>query len=367
MTLTDLCRRAFLGMIGTALVALGLYVALCSQQVFGVLRRALGVSGALLVVWALGTPASASELAASVPVGTGGIVMHDASETLSRYCRRDPTGRLWFNAPGGASFELVTSVSDPSIVNKGDGEFHAYDAAEVRATLAAVRYPLDRISVEIFLLPYPRAGALESAAGPGLILLAPGVRPLSREHQHSELTHELGHIVQYARMPDHDAASWAAYRSLRGIDDPSVYFAGAPHADRPHEIFAEDFRALFGDPLANYSQTVENSSITPPSQVAGLSSFIQSLTGGPLPVALAPIVNPVRGAVEFMRSGTSDSPLDLFDVTGRRLATLAPVAVQGGTAWHWNGRGAAGQRFSGTAFARLRRGDGAVARVTVLN
>lgn len=367
MTLPDFCRRAFLGMIGTALVALGLYVALCSHQVFSVLRRALGVSGALLVVWALGTPASASELANAAQVGTGGIVIHDAAETLSRYCRRDPTGRLWFAAPAGASYELLTSVSDPSIVNKGDGEFHAYDAAEVRATLASVRYPLDHITVEIFLLPYPRAGALESAAGPGLILLAPGVRPLSREHQHSELTHELGHIVQYARMPDHDAASWAAYRALRGIDDASVYFASAPHADRPHEIFAEDFRALFGDPLANYSQTVENSAIAPPSQVAGLSSFIQKLTGGPLSVVLAPILNPVWGAVEFVRSGTSDSPLDLFDVAGRRLATLAPVAVQGGTAWRWNGGDAGGRRFSGTAFARLRSGDGAVSRITVLN
>ena len=47
---------------------------------------------------------------------------------------------------GGARYELVPSAADPAITNAGDGAFHPFDVAEVRSTLAAVRYPLERIS-----------------------------------------------------------------------------------------------------------------------------------------------------------------------------------------------------------------------------
>ncbi len=364
MSLTDICRRAFFGILGTALIAMMVYLAFYSHLLYAAVRRALGLACLALVAAALAGTASADELAIRPASGAAGITIHDAGESLRGYCHRDAQGRLWFSAPGGASFELVASVDDPSIVNKGDGAFHAFDAAEVRATLSAVRYDLSRINADVFILPFPRAGALESAAGPGLILLAPGVLPLSREHQHAELVHELGHVVQYARMPDRDAARWGAYRALRGIADPAVYSAEAPHAFRPHEIFAEDFRALFGDPLANYSHSVENSRIVPPAQVFGLESFLAGLAAGPLPVALAPSANPVRGAVEFLRSGSSGAALDLFDVSGRRLATVMPSSVSGATVWRWDGV-AGGQRFAGPVFARLR-GEGDAARVTLL-
>ena len=64
------------------------------------------------------------------------------------------------------------------------------------------------------------------------------------------------------RIPD-DADGWTRYRALRGIGGASVCNASAPHADRPHEIFAEDFRPFGGD-LANYSGTIENRGSHPP-------------------------------------------------------------------------------------------------------
>src|SRR5258707_5060384 len=131
----------------------------------------------------------------------------------------------------------------------GDGAFQAFDPAEVNAAMADVRFPLREVSAEVFILPYPRRASLESAAGPGLILLSPGVRMLSREHQHSEFVHELGHVVQYALLPDADGSGWAQYARMRGLE-PGVNSASAPHANRPHEIWAEDFRALFGGAAA---------------------------------------------------------------------------------------------------------------------
>lgn len=329
-------------------------------------RTLVGALGTLIGAAALALAAHASEI--STPANARGFVIHGPDETLRNYCRLDAEQVLWFELPGGTRFQLVTSAFDPAILNSGDGQFHPYDEVEVRAALAAVRFPLERIGAEIFLLPYPRRLGLESAAGPGLILLAPGVRALSPEHQHAELVHELGHVVQYALMPDTDQDAWARYRILRGIQDLSLYNASSPHADRPHEIFAEDFRSLFGDPLATYSGTIENAALIPSAQVAGLNEFIGGLAGvAQTPGALVASPNPARGPLTFTRRGVQPAPLDLFDIAGRTLATLEPTVVAGAVLWTWDGRTPAGRAGSpALVFARVRGERGKAARVTLL-
>ena len=322
------------------------------------------VAGALLLV----PPAArANEIAAQGVPTSVGIVVHDATETLRDWCRTDDLGVLWLELPGGARYELVTSIEDPAIANRGDGSFHPFDAAEVVAALAAVSYPLDGIAADVFILPYPRRLGLSSAAGAGLILRSPGVYPLPREQQHTEVVHELGHVVQRADLPDTDEPGWRRYRSLRGILDTVVYSAAAAHADRPHEIFAEDFRALFGGALANTSGTIENAGLTPPAEVPGLEAFMLSLAGAPLAVTLGAAPNPGRGPVAFTRGGlVAAVALDLFDASGRRLATLQPVPFGDGQRWTWDGRDAGGRRVEpGVVFARTRDGA-ATARVILL-
>jgi hypothetical protein len=187
-----------------------------------------------------------------------------------------------------------------------------------------------------------------------------------RAQQHAEFVHELGHVVQYTRMPDQDATAWSRYRTLRGITDVRVYCDTAAHADRPHEIFAEDFRALFGGPLANSTGNIENAVLTPPTQVAGLADFMLSLSGPPLTVTLGARPNPARGAVLFSRKGSAPVALDLFDLAGRRLATVAPETFSDGVRWNWDGRDDSGRRASpGVVFARTRDGSSS-ARVTLL-
>jgi hypothetical protein len=337
-------------------------------------RLLVGLAGTLLGFAALVLTARADEVASgdsSGPVGppvsiarADGFVIHDAVETLRGFCATDSSGVLWFRLPGGASWELVTSATDPAIANPGDGSFHPFAPAEVRAALDGIGYPLRGAGAVIFLLPYPRRVALQSAAGPGLILLAPGVQPLSAEHQHAELTHEMGHVVQYALMPDADDAAWEGYRRLRGIADVTVYNAAAPHADRPHEIFAEDFRATFGDPLARYSGTIENPALALPASVPGLERFMLGLAGPAVSLAITP--NPTHGATRFMRVGNTAAPLELFDLNGRRIAALTPVAVPGGTQWCWDGRDARGRRASpGVFFARERGQPARATRFTL--
>jgi hypothetical protein len=313
-----------------------------------------------------GETAAASELRASA-ANVSGVIVHDASETLRDYCRSDG-GRLFLELPGGTRWELVTSTTDPIVTNPGDGSFHAFERDEVRAALSEVSFPLQHVSAEVFILPYPRRLSLESAAGPGLILLSPGVRALSREHQHSEFVHELGHVVQYALFPDQDADGWAEYGRMRGLD-AARFNAQAPHADRPHEIWAEDFRALFGGPLANSNATIENASLAYPTQVKGLDSFMQGLAFG-VSSRPAPRLTASRfawGAMSFSRGGSQSAALDIFDAAGRRLAALEPSVGSGGVSWRWDGRDASGRSVrASVVYARPRDGVGGTARVTLL-
>ncbi len=328
------------------------------------LRAARGLFGTLGGSLLFAALAQGSELPAAGEAS--GLAIHGPEETLRDFCVMQE-GRLWLLLPGGARYELVTSTSDPAIANPGDGSFHPFEETQVRAALAALRCPIGRVCADVFLLPYPRRAGLESGAGPQLILLSPGVRPLTPEHQHAEFTHELGHVVQYARMPDAAVADWARYRELRGITDVAVYNESAPHADRPHEIFAEDFRALIGGSLATYSGTVENPDLAPPASVAGLEDFMRELAGE---TRLAPdrglacFPNPSSEAVSFAGAGGEAGPLDVYDLAGRRVAVLPPVAAAGAVTWRWDGRDLTGAPVGAGVFLARARDGGSALRVT---
>ena len=295
----------------------------------------------------------ANEVLASV--ASQGLRIVASDEVLREFCEWSKDGVLWFRLPGGPAFELITSTADASIANPGDGSFHPFDESVVREAIAQVRFPLKGLHADVYLLPYPRRGGLDSGAGPGLILLSPGVAPISTEQQHAEFIHELGHVVQYRWLPDGDRR-WSDYRRHRGIEDGSVFSASAHHANRPHEIFAEDFRALFGGSMATYSGSIENASLAHPAVVPGLELFLLSLPeGAPVATRLSAGANPARGPVAFAIAGVSESALELFDVTGRRIATIAPVAAGAQTVWQWDGRDAGGRAIpSGMVMARVR-------------
>lgn len=357
-----LIRRALIGMLATGVGVLALAMSGRMTGFFDVVRRALTHVGVWLALALLvAAPARADELSAAGG-GVRGLVIHGPDEVLAGWCSSDGEGRLWLALPGGARFELVTSTSDPAIVNPGDGTFHPFDPAEVRAALDAVTFPLGAVSAHVFVLPFPRRLGLESAAGPGLILLSPGVLPIAREVQHAEVAHELGHVVQHAVLPDTDLEGWQRYRDLRGIGDVTRYSADGAHADRPHEIFAEDFRALFGGSLANYAGTIENATLAHPNQVAGLEGFLRGLSFGlPAATSLRAWPNPARGPLTFARAGATATALDLFDAAGRRIVTLPPGSSADRVTWRWDGRDEAGGMVpAGVLLARARDGGPAL-------
>jgi hypothetical protein len=174
-------------------------------------------------------------------------------------------------------------------------------------------------------------------------------------------------VIQYGEMPDVDSELWTEYRELRGITDAGRYSPDASHPDRPHEIFAEDFRALFGDALANYSGSIENGALCMPQSVSGLDAFMLRLAGvTPAAGRLEAYPNPSHGPLSFRRVGGAGTTLDLFDLAGRRIASVEPVAVAGSWVWRWDGADADGRRVApGVLLARPRGGTEPALRIVV--
>ena len=194
-----------------------------------------------------------------------GIQVIPADDVLRDHTESGPNGSLYFIDAVGARWELVISASDPRIANSGDGSFHAVDESDALSALGAISGDfLASLSCEIYLLPYPRAASLSSSFDGHAIYLSPGCFAYTPAQVAGLVSHELGHAVQHALLPDTDTAKWAEYECLRGIADSTLYRDDAAHANRPHEIFAEDFRVLCGGALAAGGGSVENPSIGSP-------------------------------------------------------------------------------------------------------
>ena len=262
-------------------------------------------------------------------------------------------------------YGLVTSTDDPIIANKGDGSFHPMRLDAVSAALRDIQIDDARLRVRIFVLPFPRREVMDSSARDDVIMLTPGVRPVSEQHVHFTVAHEIGHSYQYQWLPDHDTVLWGQYSDLRDIADAATYHAGAIHKNRPHEIFAEDFRFLFGGALATASGTIENDMLALPEHVDGLEEFLVGLpearrAAAPLAPRLVPMPNPFNPEtvirVQFAEDpGARNILLRIFDAQGHLVRRLwSGVTGSREVAVRWNGSGDTGKPVaSGVYFARV--------------
>ncbi|UCH82845.1 MAG: hypothetical protein JSW50_10240 [Candidatus Latescibacterota bacterium] len=268
------------------------------------------------------------------------------------------------------SITLLTNIDDPAITNKGDGQFHPFDEDLVVQCLGQIDYPDLELSVEIYVLPYPRLTTLASSASGNRIFLSPHVLEISKEGSAYIVAHELGHVFQHRYLPDPDYRGWTHYRHIRHIEDEEKFSSSSPHAYRPHEIFAEDFRVLFGGPWAYFGGRVENHELVSPVHVAGLETFFLSLTTtvpkGQFVVSFNGFPNPFNPETELRINLTDDfihsgQPMTvrIYDVTGALVRELyggrpntAVVQVV------WDGRDQRGNQVaSATYFGVVQAGE----------
>jgi hypothetical protein len=293
----------------------------------------------------------------------------------------DRAGKLYLEV-GGAVWELVTDPHDPIISQLGDGSFHPMRQTLVRDAIQGLAAPAAGLDGTVLILPYPRRANLKSSCERGVILLSPGIREVAPEHVHATTIHEIGHLVQTTRAREGSAA-WEEYLDRRGLRD-ARFSPTAMHRDRPREIFAEDFRFLFGTPLATSSGTIENQDLSLPSAVPGLQGWFEQLLRAPRTEAVPEdardarvFPNPFRpvgqatisfASQEPARAASSPEPAILVDVAGRRVRALARNAPlsEGEATFRWDGRDEAGRLVpSGMYFVRYPHAS-VVARVHFL-
>jgi hypothetical protein len=319
--------------------------------------------------------------AISLPQGThADVSVHGPDEVHRRWI--SPAGDTLILSVGTRSWSLVTDPAAPELSKLGDGAFHPMDPAQVREAVSSLAWPNDMLPAgRILVLPFPRAAELKSSCEKGTIFLSPGIREVHPEHVHATVAHEIGHLVQQRLAPD-GSVEWERYLQLRGLD-PARHHASAAHRDRPHEIFAEDFRVLYGGTLATASGTQENPDLELASENAGLVAWFEELRRRPGPEARATpdpqgFPNPFSTAgdaaeleVRFHAVGSTPGPhlAEVFDVTGRSIARLHGATGGSDTmVFRWNGRDASGRRAaSGVYLVRwLDNPAAGTARVHVL-
>jgi hypothetical protein len=288
---------------------------------------------------------------------------------------RDQAGRLILRLPDGTVYRLIEDILDPQIVNKGDGTFHPMNADWVIEALEQVDVAGAAIDmrVEIYVLPLPRSGILASSACGARIFLSPGVREIDRCFVAFTATHELGHVFQRHFAPEESGGMWEGYLRLRRLEDDAIYSAGAPRANRPAEIFAEDFRYLFGGSEARYSGRIENQDLPSPDEVEGLEEFFTALVApapladnvlpGTAPLALSNYPNPFNPSttIRVVFSGRAPADAGEIDMSVYRADGSLARRIRGGAlsgnelSVRWDGRDDRGNASpSGVYFYAVR-------------
>ncbi|OQX85631.1 MAG: hypothetical protein B6D63_01870 [Candidatus Latescibacteria bacterium 4484_7] len=290
----------------------------------------------------------------------------------------DSDGFSFIDLPDGNEYRVIDDMNDPIIVNKGDGHFHTADPRWVMEAIDRIDVggaTLD-IDVNVFILPFPLYTSPHSFASGNNIYLSPGVYELDKNSVACTVTHEFGHVFQHRYLPLSDMEGWDGYRVLRGIDDEDVFNNDAPHPYRPVEIFAEDFRFLFGCDEARYSGTIENSSLSLPDTdprveqffvgLVGSSSVASNSDGNPRTIELSNYPNPFNPQttimMRFPSNGLSEKrnvSLKIFDVSGRLVRDLFEGSIAGeNLRVNWDGTDDSGRKVSsGAYFYRIEEGS----------
>jgi len=269
----------------------------------------------------------------------------------------------------GRYLSVITDINDASIYNKGDGRFHPFPEDRVLEILKGVSHDKLDLDVTVYILPFPRTNLLVSSTSGNTVFLSPHVRDIHPEVCAYIVAHELGHVFHNAYMPD-GSGPWETFLRIRRITDEYVFYANATHAYRPKEIFAEDFRVLFGGFDAAFGGRIENPELPSPTLVAGLEEFIAGI-GGPAVIARAKVrvtsyPNPFNPETEIrvivpeeIVRAQGRVTVRIYDVSGALVRELYSAVPFGDNLYvRWDGRDENGNGVaSANYFALIEAGQ----------
>jgi hypothetical protein len=264
----------------------------------------------------------------------------------------------------GRYLAVITDINDPSIYNKGDGEFHPFPEDWVVEVLKGISHPNMHMGLTVYILPYPRSNLLVSSTSGREIYLSPHVLDIHPAVCAYIVAHELGHVFHNAYLPE-SSAQWNRYLEIRGITDWNVYSASAAHAYRPREIFAEDFRVLFGGEQAAFGGRIENPDLPSPIVVPGLVEFVRGIGGeliaGGAKVLASSYPNPFNPETEIrvvipdqIVQARERVTVRIYDVRGALVRELySDVPVGENLYVRWDGRDRYGNAVASSHYFAL--------------
>lgn len=311
-------------------------------------QRRTGLGALLLGLLAsLALPAGALDVWS--PTGLRATV-YTPEEIEDRYLVREGD-RQYLRHPAIGELELATEAP-------GGRQLVTADARVVADALATVQGFRTDLHVNVFILPaFPQIVA-SSFARQDAIFLAPAFGVPSNEVLSYIVVHELGHVMCWASL-DGRPERWDQYLLLRGLD-PQDDPGSLPHAERNREIVAEDYRALFGGPLATASGSIENASLPHPASVPDLRAFLADHLVGDQIAASSPsstvYPNPCREQARIeltlsdgpSKTGSATPRLEIYDLRGRLVRRISGGSVANGRASVvWDGRDDGGRRAPG--------------------
>jgi hypothetical protein len=320
-------------------------------------------------------PARSEDFPTRVQFDNGiSVDLYTPEAILGSMTSRNGNGSLVLDVPWIGSYVLIEDIADPSIANKGDGSFHPVSRSFIEAALSGIDMDGSAIdiTVKIFILPLPRRFYLTSSTVGTTIFISPGVFEVDEATAAWTVTHEFGHCMHNVFLPDSDATGWDEYSLIRQIPVDPAQTSSLDHASHPHEIFAEDFRYLFGSAESKYGGTIENEELEPPDQVQGLDEFFVSLVGvqvassdGQVPsadsrLAVSNYPNPFNPSTTIQASWEDPSGRDIdisiYDAEGSLVRDLFRGRVSGTSlSIPWDGRTQTGGTApSGVYFYRVK-------------
>ena len=160
----------------------------------------------------------------------------------------------------------------------GSMKMEAVDSEEYLRVLKEVRFPLEAAGpYKIYFLAYKLKNDTSTLAltfKDNSTVVFGTYFKFSEEKLNQLAVHELGHQIAFRLMND---AKWKKYIKLRGLENSRIYNNHTEvFSNRPQEIFAEDFRLLFGGDAAMKAAHI-NKDIPTPDKAPGLKDFFLAL------------------------------------------------------------------------------------------
>lgn len=224
-------------------------------------RRIISLIFCLFLFLSLPVQAAANTKYIDHSLGAKEIISHEGDKLL--------LDKKWYDY----KFEINPNTNSGGLPLQQVDRYE-YDQALQQVTYShAVNYKVYFLSYK--LSNYPTAQAL-SFKDDSVVVFGT-YYPLSQARIHQLAVHELGHQVDFKLM---NQADWNKYLSLRNLTDSNLFNdSSSIYENRPQEIFAEDFRLLFGGEKAREIPHL-NRSLPAPDTVRGLREFFLGLSSG---------------------------------------------------------------------------------------